>query len=789
MINNRIATMPQLESDDRERIATMPQLESDDRERIATMPQLESDDRDRIATMPQLESDDRDRIATLPQQGSGLNPRVVSGGYIIEKDTVFTGMKGGTYVVEANRIISADSGESQIYGCLNSEGNESYVARILVSITPESNIEKRKIRDRVVSFLDSISNKENSHILPLIDYGIIHVAGKEYYVEIYPYCEGGDLGSRKGRLLYSEIRDQIVPAVNEALCLFHAAGFVHRDIKPENLYYYRGKVVIGDFGITCDLREDGFATDKYKTGTLGYYAPELMSQAAVKASDYYSFGQTLWTLYQGEMMYQNILRRYRDYGIEEQRNQINFAMMNSVYYGLDEIGKDESFFEILIRGLLQYDPGTRFNYNQVCRWLKNDKSLAREISKFDSKAIFTTPFIFYKKECWDNLEIYETLIKHWDHAKELLYSGVIKDFYMSQDYGMASEINEIIKEYSTLKARGSIEVTYADIDYHNDVGLSRFFMLLNQGTTLVWKGTEYHSFANLSYQIGDYLEKFTNYLEEFENNAEITNLLACELLGYWYQLKTQKSSKYDQAMVDAMNQIRTLARNHTKWAQKVAYAAAYYLFTENQEEVIFQGCNSLEELALQITSKEYSYQNIYNMIHHPYFYGFLLALGYEESAFYMMNDLGNNVFREIEMFYDFFASQVKDRNIMNKIVECYRDQGPYVYLSWWKNHLHLYEFHGMEAKEIKKEIEQFVITGTTIDQVREQYVELSKLAIRFRTMFVDNIFLAQMGFAQGKDQNGITSKHMEAYWHYNLLEREVPIGFGKAQGMREVQCG
>lgn len=776
MINNRIATMPQLERDERERIATMPQLERGERERIATMPQ-------------QAESDKKDRISTLPQQGIGLNPRSVSGGYMIVKDTVFTGIKGGTYVIEANRMISADSGESQIYGCLKREGDESYVARILTSVTPESNIEKRKIRDKVVYFLDSISKKEDSHILPLIDYGMINLAGKEYYAEIYPYCEGGDLGSKKGKLLYSEIRDQIVPAVNEALHLFHAAGFVHRDIKPENLYYYRGKVVIGDFGITCDLREDGFATDKYKTGTLGYYAPELMSQAAVKASDYYSFGQTLWTLYQGEMMYQNILRRYRDYGIEEQRNQINFAMMNSVYYGLDEIGREESFFEILIRGLLQYDPSTRFNYDQVCRWLKKDKSLAREITKFDSKAIFTAPFKCYQKDCWDNLEIYETLIKHWDHAKELLYSGVIKDFYMSQDFGMASEINEIIKEYSTLKARGSIEVTYADIDYHNDVGLSRFFMLLNQGTTLVWKGTEYHSFANLSYQIGAYLEKFTGRFDEFENSAEITNLLACELLDYWYQLKTQKGCKFDQGMADAVNQIRTLARNHTKWAQEVAYAAAYYLFAEKQEEVLFKGCNSLEELALQITRKDYSYQNIHETMHNPYFYGFLLAIGYEESAIYMMNNLGKNEFREIEMLYDLFATQVKDMNIMEKIVACYRDHGPYVYLSWWKNHLHLYEFHGKEAEEIKKKIVEFDITGTTIDKVREHYVELSKLAIRFRAMFVDNIFLAQMGFDQGKDQNGITSNHMEAYWHYNLLEREVPIGYGMTQGMREVQCG
>ena len=70
-------------------------------------------------------------------------------------------------------------------------------------------------------------------------------------------------------------------------------------------------------------------------------------QAALKASDYYSFGQTLWTLYSGRMMYGDIIQMYKSAGVEEQRNQVNFAMLQNTYYGLEEIRRILSFLKFL----------------------------------------------------------------------------------------------------------------------------------------------------------------------------------------------------------------------------------------------------------------------------------------------------------------------------------------------------------------------------------------------------------------------------------------------------------
>lgn len=155
----RVPTMPQGMSE--ERIPTMPQGMSE--ERVPTMPQDMSEDR--VITMPQSLQNGEGRVATMPQQGQ-VGVAVVGGRYIVTKDISFTGDKGGSFIIEASNIVSADSGESQIYGCRRSVGSGKYVARVLISVTPESELEKIVTRDRVISFLDSVSNNPNSHILP-----------------------------------------------------------------------------------------------------------------------------------------------------------------------------------------------------------------------------------------------------------------------------------------------------------------------------------------------------------------------------------------------------------------------------------------------------------------------------------------------------------------------------------------------------------------------------------------------------------------------------------------------
>jgi len=107
-----------------------------------------------------------------------------------------------------------------------------------------------------------------------------------------------------------------------AVAALHAAGKLHRDLKPSNvLVRPDGRVVALDFGLVADLRADrmsagggrtasrepkgsgsSHSTDAGLVGTVAYMSPEQVSGTLLTpASDWYSFGVTLFEAITGEL--------------------------------------------------------------------------------------------------------------------------------------------------------------------------------------------------------------------------------------------------------------------------------------------------------------------------------------------------------------------------------------------------------------------------------------------------------------------------------------------------------
>lgn len=178
------------------------------------------------------------------------------------------------------------SGEADLYLCNYQE--KSYVAKIYRRDVA--------IKSEVMQALKEIQSPYVAH---MIDTGMVD--GKT--VEILPYYKNGSLQGK--RLSYQELRETVIPCINEALKELHKIGVIHKDLKPSNIMRLdNGRdVAIIDFGISSVI-DDGRTVLVTKTGmTPEYSAPETFRSVFLEESDYYSLGITLYELFCGRTPY------------------------------------------------------------------------------------------------------------------------------------------------------------------------------------------------------------------------------------------------------------------------------------------------------------------------------------------------------------------------------------------------------------------------------------------------------------------------------------------------------
>ena len=127
---------------------------------------------------------------------------------------------------------------------------------------------------------------------------------------VMPLCRGsveGQAGGMSEPELWHFIRD-----VSSGLAYLHGHEILHRDIKPDNILINSdGDYVISDFGISTRMRSTMRRSsmrqnkDVDTSGTIAYMAPEMFtkSPSAVKATDIWALGATLYELMTGELLF------------------------------------------------------------------------------------------------------------------------------------------------------------------------------------------------------------------------------------------------------------------------------------------------------------------------------------------------------------------------------------------------------------------------------------------------------------------------------------------------------
>ncbi len=343
-----------------------------------------------------------------------------------------SGISVGTVVHECYTVtekMTVTAGESELYLC-ESEGKR-YVLKLY------------KRRDAVrLNIRSALAAIESPYVARPVAAG--EIDGFPY--EIIPYYKNGSLKGKRYTL--GELRDFVVPELNEMLHVTHSGGILHMDIKPSNIMLRDdgASFALIDFGIsslmTCGDGEDGEAVDSIGLTPL-YSAPEVLhSQYACTLSDYYSLGILIYELYVGEPPLVSKTREERDRYLSENPVPIPDYFPRE----LSELILGLTYRDISNR----HDKGNtdnRWGYEQTLAWcLGKHQTVPGKVEVYFEESDygiggFTFCGLYFEKSS----ELSRAFGENWEMALECLGSGELER-HLKEASPALSKLYEVIIE-------------------------------------------------------------------------------------------------------------------------------------------------------------------------------------------------------------------------------------------------------------------------------------------------------------------------------------------------------
>ena len=375
-------------------------MENPDIENTMHVEPAAGDKTERPASMDQMEPsgsmDTTMRTATdLGQDDPGSQD--VAGDFFV--------LKGVKY--RNKQCLSESSGEAQVYRV--ERDGEEYVLKIYY---PTFNVNKK--------MLQAIYNFKFEMVVTLIDYGKVYVDGKSRNYELMEYLRGGSLADYHLNGDINKFR-RIALQAAAALAYCHGNNILHKDVKPSNLFFRdeeHTEVVLGDFGISSMLENDGKLHQTTQARTPIYAAPEMYSDVidgvveVTPAADFYSLGITLMYVWLGgNPMSSNerVMMRQKSEGRLPRLNELPERV------------------KMIIQGMTVVNPLNRWGYDQVEKWFEGESP----------EVDLSSPFLKYKSFIVDpdrNLvadnihELVPMLLENEKLAIGYLYNGRISSW-------------------------------------------------------------------------------------------------------------------------------------------------------------------------------------------------------------------------------------------------------------------------------------------------------------------------------------------------------------------------
>lgn len=433
--------------------------------------------------------------------------------------------------------LSVSTGEADLYICKYS-GRE-YVAKVYRR--------HRAVKPEVLAALKSI---DSPYIASLYDMG----EHNGFPFVVLPYYKNGSLQGRKFTL--EELKDTIIPCINEGLRVLHQNDILHKDLKPSNIMMRddNKSVAIIDFGISSVV-EEGNTVLVTKTGmTPEYSAPESFRNLFLEESDYYSFGITVYELFCGYTPYKNM-------NVDE---IAQFTAVQRIPFPKDMPQELQDFisavtyFDITNRNKIE-NPNRRWTYTEVLNWCKGKKQAVPGESA-DIAADNTIPvYTFLGEKYKDIPSLITALASNWNDGKKQLYRGLLSAFFKNFNPEIAGYCMDAEEEATRTKDKD--DVIFWNLLYKVYPELRGFY----------WEGQIYESLSALG---RDMLERL--WKNDKSNFGYWNSILKNKLLTSYVTIVNSKN-KGLPAAVSALETTHTVGKNLNRNTMMNYYTMAYLL--------------------------------------------------------------------------------------------------------------------------------------------------------------------------------------------------------------------
>ncbi|MBQ2873622.1 MAG: protein kinase [Bacilli bacterium] len=680
---------------------------------------------------------------------------------LIQNKIFFISDKDVTYTYK--NIVSLDGGEGIVIECYCEQYGEVAV-KIYVDI---ENVSFEK-REKIIKF----TNMEGAdkYVLPIIDKGYIELSiGKMNYFEVQPLCREGNLLS-KGKRSYNEIVG-IVKEINEALHFVHTNGFLHMDIKPENIYQYNNHIVLGDFGITREMKDGKYVTrvthmGKQVGGTLGYQSPEAEKAYAffklTPKTDYYSLGVTIATLYVGHFVF------FTNGEFDGEKYQ------ESYYSGHIELGNKEDkrtlLLQNLIDGLFQFDAKNRFDYEDVCKWLEDPFYKGKTLNSNKSDIEWSSPFQGSEKKelIYTEKELLMWMVNNWDEAIKRLYRGHFEEHFKRNN-----------KSYVSQELQKIVDNKYPDLDIDGDLALFEACMLVYSelDTPLVWKGRKWES-----------LQKLADEIIEASDIAFYKILINNKVISKWINVINLLENEHE------LKELILNIENAAEVNEDIAcYWFAYIFATE--KFIIYNNTKYMNPIELiegiidkpnELYKKNGYLEYILDLKKGCKLLGFMCSggdnkIGCDKFVLQFIKEMPAKLSEQVHLFFcmvEKITEEFNNMQLLDKIRRAYLFHGPYGDI----NYVHFLIKNTKDYCSSEKKGKEIIDTIKKMPQINISSINLmGKELLQIKTyidLLIENMqnnpVLVEAGIYNGKV---IKCRNLRGYFLYRFLDREVAIGY------------